>query len=138
MKKLSSVYGGTTARSGTDKQELLHMVSYYDHVTGKVPRPTILLNKKTNDAHDNPTIAIDDQGYIWIFSASHGTGRPSYIHRSKKPYSIDEFEQILTTNFSYTATVVVARHADFFSCTRVTTAAPKAPRHPRSALDDQP
>src|SRR5262245_61630366 len=48
------VYGGTTARSADDKQELLHMVSYFDHATGQVPRPRILLNKQTNDAHDNP------------------------------------------------------------------------------------
>lgn len=96
------VYGGTTARSADDKQELLHMVSYYDHATGQVPRPRILLNKQTNDAHDNPTLQIDDAGHLWIFSSSHGTGRPSYIHRSEGPWSIDEFERIATTNFSYT------------------------------------
>src|SRR5882724_5257155 len=81
------VYGGTTARSGKDKQDLLHMISYYDHKTGQVPRPRILLDKLTNDAHDNPTLQIDDHGYLWIFSSSHGTDRPSYIHRSTKPYS---------------------------------------------------
>jgi hypothetical protein len=95
-------YGGTTARQASDKQELLHMVSYFDHKTKRVPRPTILLNKKTEDAHDNPTISVDAQGYIWIFSSSHGTSRLSYIHKSKKPYAIEEFELIDTTNFSYT------------------------------------
>jgi len=90
-------YGGTV----TGKQELLHMVSYYDHATGMVPRPTVLLNKKTNDAHDNPTLMLDDAGHVWIFSNAHGTSRPSYIHRSTKPYSVDEFELTLTTNFSY-------------------------------------
>jgi hypothetical protein len=93
-------YGGTT--TGPGKRELLHMVSYYDHETGKVPRPTILLNKHTDDAHDNPTLSIDEAGYIWIFSSSHGTSRPSYIHRSKQPYSVDEFERVWQTNFSYT------------------------------------
>ena len=78
------------------------MVSYFDHATGKVPRPTILLNKHTGDAHDNPTISLDAAGYIWVFSSSHGTSRPSYIHRSKQPYSVDEFERMLETNFSYT------------------------------------
>ena len=96
------VYGGTTARTATDKQELLHMVSYYDHKTGQVPRPRILLNKHTDDAHDNPTLQVDDNGHLWVFSSSHGTGRPSYLHRSTKPWSIDEFERILVTNFSYT------------------------------------
>jgi hypothetical protein len=90
-------YGGTVP----GKQELLHMVSYFDHATGQVPRPTILLNKKTDDAHDNPTLMLDDTGHVWIFSNAHGTGRPAYIHRSVRPYSIDEFERTLTTNFSY-------------------------------------
>jgi Concanavalin A-like lectin/glucanases superfamily/BNR repeat-containing family member len=84
-----------------DKNRLLHMVSYYDHKTGMVPRPTILLDKETDDAHDNPVINVDDDGYIWIFSSSHGTGRPSYISRSKEPYNIDEFELKWTGNFSY-------------------------------------
>jgi len=91
------VYGGTVK----GKRELLHMVSYYDHATGQVPRPRILMNKQTDDAHDNPVMAIDDQGYIWVFSPAHGTSRPAYISRSRKPYSIDEFEQVDKTNFSY-------------------------------------
>src|SRR6201999_3133386 len=71
------VYGGTTARNAGDKQDLLHMVSYYDHKTGTVPRHRILLDKHTFDAHENPTLQIDGQGYLWIFSSSHGTGRPA-------------------------------------------------------------
>lgn len=90
-------YGGTPK----DKNQLLHMVSYYDHRTGQVPRPTILLDKATDDAHDNPVLTIDRAGYLYIFSNSHGVGRPSYIHKSKKPYSIDGFDRLLTTNFSY-------------------------------------
>ncbi len=102
VNKTFFVYGGTTARSADQQQELVHMVSYYDHETGQVPRPRLLLNKKTADAHDNPTLMLDDAGHLWIFSASHGTARPSYIHRSTEPYSIDKFELVLETNFSYT------------------------------------
>lgn len=91
-------YGGTVK----GKQELLHMVSYFDHKTRTVPRPVILLNKQTEDAHDNPTISIDAAGHIWIFSSAHGTSRPSFIHRSRAPFSIDDFELIEKTNFSYT------------------------------------
>jgi hypothetical protein len=112
------VYGGTTARSAKDPQELLHMVSYYDHKTGQVPRPRILLNKHTFDAHDNPTLQVDDGGYLWIFSSSHGTGRPSYIHRSTKPWSIDQFERILVTNFSYTQPWYVPGQGFLFLHTR--------------------
>ena len=105
-------YGG--ARKDNDRQ-LLHMVSYFDHQTKTVPRPMVLLDKQTDDAHDNPVISVDDEGYLWIFSTSHGRSRPSYIHRSKQPYSIEEFEQIHATmeqddksepitNFSYMQT----------------------------------
>ena len=91
-------YGGAP-KTG---QSLLHMVSYYDHATGTVPRPTVLLDKHTTDAHDNPTIMLDNDGYVWIFSSAHGTGRPSYVSRSTKPYSIEAFDRLLVTNFSYT------------------------------------
>lgn len=91
------VYGGTV----TGKQELLHMVSYYDHRTGMVPRPVILANKQTDDAHDNAVMSIDNEGTIWIFSNAHGASRPAYIWRSDKPYSIDGFTLQVTTNFSY-------------------------------------
>lgn len=90
-------YGG--ARPG--EQRLLQMVSYYDHKTGMVPRPTLLIDKATEDAHDNPVMSIDDKGYIWIFSNAHGTARPAFIHRSRKPYDVSAFDIVVTTNFSY-------------------------------------
>jgi hypothetical protein len=101
-------FGGTDDRNST----LLHNVSFYDHKTGKVANPVILLDKRTTDAHDNPVISMDDKGYIFIFSTSHGVARPSYIHKSKKPYDIEGFETIDATeivdgkeqpfnNFSY-------------------------------------
>lgn len=90
VNKTFFVYGGRPA----DKNTLLHMVSYYDHATGTFPRPTILLDKHTGDAHDNPALAIDSDGYLWIFSNTHGPAKRSSIHRSTKPYSIDSFDEI--------------------------------------------
>jgi len=90
-------YGGIQG----GRQELLHCVSYYDHRRHAVPRPVILLNKQTEDAHDNPVLSIDAEGYLWVFSNSHGQSRPSFIHRSRRPFSIDSFERIAETNFSY-------------------------------------
>ncbi|MGB2819888.1 MAG: BNR-4 repeat-containing protein, partial [Phycisphaerae bacterium] len=102
-------YGGTA--KGSDRK-LLHMVSYFDHRSGTVPRPTILLDKKTSDAHDNPVICVDEKGYVWIFSTSHGTSRPSYVHKSCEPHDVSRFaliratkqekgEEVPMTNFSY-------------------------------------
>ncbi len=102
-------FGGTSSESN---RQLLHMVSYYDHRTGLVPRPTILLDKGTSDAHDNPVIAVDAEGHVWIFSTSHGTSRPSFVHRSAEPWNVDRFLRVRATrrgeagaeeitNFSY-------------------------------------
>jgi len=90
-------YGGTLK----GKNELVHMVSYFDHQTGMVPRPTAVLNKQTDDAHDNPVLVIDGRGHIWIFSSAHGTARKAYISVSTRPFDIDEFELVWITNFSY-------------------------------------
>jgi len=102
-------YGGTDA----DNSTLYHMLSYFDHATGQVARPRVLLDKRTINAHDNPTIMLDDAGYIYVFSNSQGsTGRSSYIHRSVQPYSIDEFEPTLSmpprSKFSYSQPHYVA------------------------------
>lgn len=118
VRKTFFVYGGTTARTGADRQELLHMVSYYDHETGLVPRPRVLLNKMTEDAHDNPTLQVDAQGHLWIFSSSHGTARPSFIHRSLRPWSIDAFERVAVTNFSYTQPWYIPQEGFLFLHTR--------------------
>lgn len=110
VEKTFFCYGGTTANShlgytAEDLREgrqlerprpgfLLHMVSYFDHGSGLVPRPTILLDKGTADAHDNPVLAVDREGHLWIFSTSHGRSRPSFIHRSLRPYDIDAFQPV--------------------------------------------
>ncbi len=82
-------YGGVNEEGG-----LIHSVSFYDHAKRRVARPIAVLDKNTNDAHDNPVISMDSEGYIWLFSTSHGVWRPSYIHKSVRPYDINEFEPV--------------------------------------------
>lgn len=109
VQKTFFCYGGTNPGK---ENTLWHEVAYFDHVSGKVSVPTIVIDKKTSDAHDNPVMTVDDAGHIWIFSTSHGTGRPSYLHRSLRPYDCSEFElvhpvkrvgdkEVPMTNFSY-------------------------------------
>ena len=84
-----------------DRNQILIMASYYDHTTGTVPRPTILMDKETDDAHDNPAIMLDDDGHVWVFASAHGTARPAYIFKGREPYSVESFELVEETNFSY-------------------------------------
>jgi hypothetical protein len=95
-------YSGHTGNWDFCQDALYHMVSWYDHETGLVPKPTLLFDKYCADAHDNPVISLDDAGHIWIFSPSHGdwTTR-SFIHRSTEPYQVDRFETVSISLFAY-------------------------------------
>ena len=91
-------WGGTDKRNST----LLHCVSYYDHASGRLAaHPTVVLDKHTCDCHDNPSLALDDDGYLYLFAASHGRRRAAYVLRSAKPHDSSTFEKVWEGNFSY-------------------------------------
>jgi hypothetical protein len=98
VNKTFFVYGGTIK----GERHLLIMASYFDHVTGTVPRPTVVHDKNgVNDPHDNAAISIDADGYIWIFVSGRARVRPGFIYRSARPYDIDSFEQISKLEITY-------------------------------------
>ena len=98
VNKTFFVYGGTIK----DQRHLLIMASYYDHATGQVPRPTLVLDKEgVNDPHDNAALALDAQGYIWVFVSGRATARPGWKFRSKRPYSVEDFEFIRQDEMTY-------------------------------------
>jgi hypothetical protein len=76
--------------------------------------------KPTDDAHENPTLAMDEAGHIWLFCPTHGPAENSYIFRSVSPHSIDKFEQIARTSFSYGQPWVVPDGGFFLFHTRYT------------------
>ena len=93
------VYGGTTE---PDDNYLLVMASYYDHARHLVPRPTIVRDQRgVDDPHDNPSITIDEDGYIWVFVSGRGRHRPGQIFRATEPYSVGEFEEIISREQTY-------------------------------------
>lgn len=98
VNKTFFVFGGTKGLG--EPKPLLMMASYYDHATGMVPKPTIVMEKGTGDAHHNPVLSIDGDGYIWVFAPSHG-GKDGFIYKSKAPYSVDSFDRIAQREFSY-------------------------------------
>lgn len=98
VNKTFFTYGGTIK----DDRHLLIMVSSYDHATGQVPRPTLVLDKQgVNDPHDNAALALDADGYIWVFVSGRATARPGWIFRSRKPYSIADFDFIKQDEMTY-------------------------------------
>lgn len=91
-------WGGTTEASHTS---LVHCVASFDHRRKSLSGPFAVVDKRTSDAHDNPVMALDEDGYVWMFSSSHGRLRRSYISRSVRPNDISAFSLVRETNFSY-------------------------------------
>lgn len=93
------VYGGTT---GKTERHLLCMVGSYDHSTGKVSKPVVAFDKMgVEDPHDNPTISMDKDGYIWIFVSGRGSKRPGIKLKSRRPLSITHFDIVERSEFTY-------------------------------------
>ncbi|MBO4671378.1 MAG: BNR-4 repeat-containing protein [Bacteroidales bacterium] len=88
------VYGGTPSE---DRKYLLCMIGCYDHATGMLQKPRIVMDKGTlgvADPHDDPTVQIDRDGYIWVFVAGRSNKRNGVRYRSRIPYDITSFEYI--------------------------------------------
>lgn len=93
------VYGGTTAE---DAKHLLCMIGSYDHKKGVLSKPTVVHDKKNvSDPHDNPSLLIDAEGYIWVFVSGRSTKRPGFKYKSVRPYDIEHFELVSTEEMTY-------------------------------------
>ena len=93
------VYGGTT---GPNDRYLLCMAGSFDHSTGMLSKPLVVYDKQSvDDPHDNPSLAMDDKGYLWVFVSGRGRTRPGFKYRSLEPYSVEGFEQITEEEMTY-------------------------------------
>ncbi len=98
------VYGGTPS---PDSKQLLAMLSYYDHKTGRVPKPVVVHAKpEVIDPHDNPSLQIDAEGYLWIFVSGRAAIRPGYIYKSAEPFTIDSLIRVREAEFAYPQPIV--------------------------------
>ena len=117
VNKTFFVYGGTKGLSA--EKPLLEMIGCYDHATKTISRPTIIMEKGTDDAHHNPTLTIDKDGFLWVFMSSHG-GKDGFIYKSLAPYSIEGFERIMQREFTYPQPWYFEGHGFVFLFTRYT------------------
>ncbi|WP_277479923.1 BNR-4 repeat-containing protein [Catalinimonas alkaloidigena] len=99
VNKTFFVYGGTT---GEKDRYLLCMIGSYDHENNTVSRPAVVHDKEgVDDPHDNSSLSIDEEGYLWVFVSGRGTSRPGFKYRSASPYSIESFEQVSEEEMTY-------------------------------------
>ena len=78
------------------------MIGEYDNASGMVSQPLVVCDKMgVDDTHDNPSILIDNEGYIWVFVSGRGRKRMGFKYKSKRPLSIDGFEKITSEEMTY-------------------------------------
>lgn len=93
------VYGGTREEN---ERYLLCMIGEFNHKTEMLSKPTLVYDKQgIDDPHDNPSIMIDDDGFIWVFVSGRGRKRPGFKFKSKKPYDIQAFIQMTNEEMTY-------------------------------------
>ena len=98
VEKTFFVYGGSPA----GECRLLCMIGTFDHRTGRVERPVIVVDKlNVDDPHDNPSINLDRDGFVWVFISGRAQLRPGFVYRSTAPYDISRFELIAEKTFTY-------------------------------------
>ncbi len=99
VNKTFFVYGGTPS---ADRRVLIIFVSYYDHATGQVPRPVALyMDPSVDDPHDNASLHVDGDGFVWVLKSGRGRRRPGLIFRTTRPYNLSEFEKVAEQEFTY-------------------------------------
>lgn len=110
-------YGGS--RDG--ERYLLIMVGEYDHESATVPRPVVVHDKEgVNDPHDNASIALADDGHIWIYVSGRGRKRPGFIYRSEAPYAIEAFELVRELEMTYPQPLITDGGEHFLFFTKYT------------------
>ena len=107
------VYGGAP---DTGEKYLLCMIGCYDHKTGMLSKPVVVHDKGcygVYDPHDDPTVQIDKDGYVWVFVAGRANKRPGIRYRSVKPYDISAFEYVNESIMAYPE-VIYDKEKGFF------------------------
>lgn len=112
------VYGGTT---GKGDRHLLCMIGSFDHKSKTVSRPVVVHDKEgVDDPHDNPSILLDGDGYIWVFVSGRGNSRKGYKYKSSEPYRIDSFKRVTEEVMTYPQPMFIEGEGYFHFFTKYT------------------
>ncbi|MGB3778337.1 MAG: BNR-4 repeat-containing protein [Tunicatimonas sp.] len=118
VEKTFFVYGGTT---DAKERRLLCMIGSFDHRDSTVSRPTVVYDKQgVDDPHDNPSLLIDAEGYLWVFVSGRNTRRPGFKLRSNEPYNTEAFTPITQEEMTYPQPWFIPKRGFFHFFTKYT------------------
>ena len=64
----------------------------YDHRTRQFAHAVTVADNPDMDAHKNPHLLLDEQGYLYVFYRSHCS--PTHLRKSKAPYDISAWDDM--------------------------------------------
>ena len=71
------------------------VIGYFDHVGTNLKSQIIQQNFQVDD-HDNPSIFIDNKGYLFVSYSKHANREPVYLLKSSEPEEINDWEPVVT------------------------------------------
>jgi len=66
-------------------------ISLYDHASGEFAYPVVLGSNPDGDAHRNPTLLIDEDGFLYVFYGAHG--HVTHSLKSDRPLDISSWSE---------------------------------------------
>ncbi len=101
---------GSGVGNVTEARNLGIYVGCFDHISDKlcVPHPLTIKGLNSNgevtevvdDPHDNASILVDENNYVWVYVAGRGTARQMEIYRSVFPGMHNAFINMTNTELS--------------------------------------
>lgn len=92
-------------RPGNKSSGLGIYIGRYEHDTNQFSSPVLLHVKGTDDPHDNATINVDSDGYLYVLVSGRGIKRGSFLFKTNNPASSDNalasFTDISVANIDY-------------------------------------
>ncbi len=69
-------------------------VSEFDHAAGRFAKPWALGTNPDDNAHRNPTLLVDEEGFLFVFYGYHGSRQPIHVLRSLYPHDISAWTHV--------------------------------------------
>ncbi len=92
------------------------VVGFYDHIE-KTIKSEIIRHDFEVDDHDNPSLFIDNKGYLFVFYSKHSKKEPIYLLKSSESEEITKWEPL--KSLALNDTVNYSKYSDTYTYTNI-------------------
>ncbi len=92
------------------------IIGFYDH-NEKITKSEIIHENFEVDDHDNPSIFIDNEGFLFVFYSKHSKREPIYLLKSFEPEEISSWEPV--HQLALNDTIQYTRYSNTYTYTNI-------------------